>query len=60
MTERTWVFDTDQDRAGKCRWRLKAANGLIVADSAESYDSLCNVRRAAENVKANARSAEVN
>jgi len=60
MAERTWVFDTYPDKAGKWRWRLKAGNGQIVADSAESYDSLSNVRRAAESVKANAADAEVN
>lgn len=26
-----------QDRAGEWRWRLKAANGKIVADSSEGY-----------------------
>jgi uncharacterized protein YegP (UPF0339 family) len=45
--------------AGEWRWQLKAANGKIVADSGEGYDSLSNVRRAAENVKDNAAGAEV-
>lgn len=26
-----------QDAAGKWRWRMKASNGRIVADSAEGY-----------------------
>lgn len=30
-------FDVYPDASGEFRWRLKAANGRIVADSAESY-----------------------
>lgn len=56
----SWVFDTYLDKADKWRWRLKAANGLIVADSAESYSSLAAVRDAAERVKKNAGDADVN
>jgi len=29
--------DVYQDQAGEWRWRLKAANGRIVADSGEGY-----------------------
>lgn len=32
------------------RWRMKAANGEIVADSAEAYDSESNVKRAMESI----------
>lgn len=60
MADGKWLFDTYKDTSGKWRWRLKAGNGQIVADSGEAYDSLANVRRAAENVKANAGGAEVN
>jgi uncharacterized protein YegP (UPF0339 family) len=38
-------FDPYRDRAGKWRWRLFARNGLIVADSAECYDSMKGLRR---------------
>jgi uncharacterized protein YegP (UPF0339 family) len=34
------------DRSGLWRWRLRAANGRIVADCAESYASERNVLRA--------------
>lgn len=35
-----------QDKAGQWRWRIRAGNGLIVADGAEGYASRRNVRRA--------------
>lgn len=40
------VFETYQDKAGDHRWRLQAANGRVVADSAEGYASLRNAKRA--------------
>ena len=39
-------FETYKDAGGDHRWRLRAANGRIVADSAEGYASLRNVKRA--------------
>lgn len=30
-------FEAYQDAAGEWRWRLKAKNGRVVADSAEGY-----------------------
>lgn len=45
-------FETYQDKAGEWRWRLRAANGLIVADSAESYAKKANALRAATAVRA--------
>ena len=47
------------DSGGKYRWRLVAGNGQTIASSGESFDSRSNARRAAENVKSNAGSAEV-
>lgn len=35
-----------QDKAQEWRWRLLAHNGRIIADSAESYVTRGNVRRA--------------
>lgn len=35
-----------KDKAGEWRWRLKARNGKIVADSGEGYASKRNARRA--------------
>ena len=46
-----------EDRADQWRWRLRDTNNKIVADSAESYVSEANVRRAAMNAKACAASA---
>ena len=39
-------FETYRDAAGDWRWRLRAANGRIVADSAEGYASRRNLYRA--------------
>ncbi len=54
-----WLFHTYDDRAGEWRWQLKSANGKIVADSAEGYTRLADVREAAQRVKENAGSAEI-
>lgn len=35
-----YVFDRYLDRAGEWRWRFKAPNGKIMADSGEGYSSL--------------------
>ena len=40
-----------QDQKGEWRWRLKAANGKIVADSAESYTTKQECRDDIELVK---------
>ena len=31
------VFEMYKDRAGEWRWRLKAPNGEVIADSGEGY-----------------------
>lgn len=46
MVEGRWYFEVYEDRRGEWRWRLRAGNRKIVADSAEGYDSESNVRRA--------------
>ena len=46
-----WRFEIYQDAALQYRWRLKAPNGRIVADSGEGYVSRSNARRAAENAR---------
>jgi uncharacterized protein len=48
-----------KDASGNWRWRLVARNGQTVASSGESFSSEGNARRAAENVKAHAGSADV-
>lgn len=40
-------FEAYKDAKGEYRWRLRAANGLIVADSAEGYVKKANATRAA-------------
>jgi len=40
-----WRFQVYQDAGSDYRWRLKAANGRIVADSGEGYSTLSNARR---------------
>lgn len=37
MSAKSSVFEIYKDKKGEYRWRLKASNGKIVADSAESY-----------------------
>ena len=54
-----WKFEVYADAGGSYRWRLKAANGQIVASSGESFSSKANAVAAAENVKANAGGASV-
>lgn len=41
-----YFFRLYKDRAGGWRWRLKSANGQIVADSGESYSQRSNAIRA--------------
>ena len=52
-------FEIYRDARREFRWRLKAANGRIIADSSEGYDSREGARRGAENVKAHASSAPI-
>lgn len=46
MTDKRAHFEIYPDTSGDWRWRLRAANGRIVADSAEGYASKRNVNRA--------------
>jgi uncharacterized protein YegP (UPF0339 family) len=46
-----WKFEIYEDASREYRWRLKAPNGRIIADSGEGYSSRSNARRAAENVR---------
>lgn len=54
-----WKFEIYADSGNNYRWRLKASNGQTVASSGESFDSQSNAKRAAENVKANAGTADI-
>ncbi len=51
-------FEIYTDDGGEHRWRLKAGNGEIVAAS-ESYTTRSSARRAVDNVKDLAPSADV-
>ena len=51
-------FEMYTDAAGKCRWRLKAPNGQIIASS-EGYESEASCKNGIESVKKNASIAEV-
>lgn len=53
------AFITYWDRRGEYRWRLKAANGKIVADSGEGYSSKQNAQEAINWVKKYAAGAKV-
>jgi uncharacterized protein YegP (UPF0339 family) len=45
-------YCTYKDAKGEWRWRLKAANGLIIAVSSEGYSSKANCEAAIALVKA--------
>lgn len=46
-----WKLTIYRDRRGQWRWRIKARNGRIIAESGEGYVSKFNARRAAERIK---------
>lgn len=48
-----WKFDVYRDARRQFRWRLKASNGRIVADSGEGYSDRYGARRPAETVRRN-------
>ncbi|HZA77680.1 MAG TPA: YegP family protein [Acidimicrobiales bacterium] len=51
-------FELYKDAAGKFRFRLKAANGEIIA-SGEAYNSKASAQNGIESVKTNAPTAPV-
>ena len=53
------TFETYEDAADEWRWRLKAANGQIVADGGEGYSRKSGVDDAIERVRAYASEADV-
>ena len=46
MSANSAHFEIYRDAGGDWRWRLRAVNGRIVADSAEGYASKRNAKRA--------------
>ncbi len=49
-------FELYKDKAGEFRWRLRHANGNILAMSSESYKAKASANKCIENVKASAAS----
>lgn len=54
-----WKFEIYLDHGGEYRWRLRAPNGLVIADSGEGYATRANAKRAAANVQARIASAVI-
>jgi len=52
------VFEVYEDKAGKFRFRLKAANGQVVC-SGEAYESLSNAKQGCGAVQRAAEGAEI-
>ena len=52
-------FQIFQDRKGEYRWRLRARNGEIIADSNEGYSRKASCKHGIELVKEQAASAAV-
>ena len=52
-------FVVYQDRADKYRWRLMSTNGLETASSGQHFASHYDAKRAAEEVKAHAATADI-
>ncbi|MXR21554.1 HVO_2922 family protein [Halobacterium bonnevillei] len=51
-------FDVYEDDAGEYRWRLRAENGNVVADSGEGYSSRSEAENAVERVRGHAPDAD--
>lgn len=52
-------FEVFTDSRGEYRWRLRHANGNVIADSGEGYASKQKAEQGIESVKQNAAGAEV-
>jgi uncharacterized protein YegP (UPF0339 family) len=52
-------FEVYEDAAGEWRWRLVVANGNIIADSGEGYQTRQGAVRGVESVRTNAPDAEL-
>lgn len=58
-TDDKMKFETYEDKQKETRWRLKAANGQVVATSSEGYKAKADAEKAIESIKAGAAKAEV-
>jgi uncharacterized protein YegP (UPF0339 family) len=52
-------YEFYDDAKKEHRWRLKGANGQVVASSSEGYKNKADAEKAVEHIKANAAKAEV-
>jgi uncharacterized protein YegP (UPF0339 family) len=52
-------FEVYKDAKDEYRWRLRAANGQVIATSGEGYTSRASCLNGIESVKSNAPGAEV-
>ena len=52
-------YEFFEDAKKEHRWRLKAANGQVVASSSAGYKAKADAEKAVANIKANAAKAEV-
>lgn len=52
-------FEVYRDSADDYRWRLRADNGNIIADSGQGYSRRTDCEKGIESVKSNAPGAEV-
>jgi len=55
----TATFELFQDDADEWRWRLRHANGNIIADSGEGYTTKANAKKGIRSVQTNAPDATV-
>lgn len=53
------TFEIYKDKSGQFRWRLKAANGKIIADSGEGYVAKSDCQHGIELVKSDSAAADV-
>jgi uncharacterized protein YegP (UPF0339 family) len=58
-TDSKMTFETYEDAKKETRWRLKAANGQVVATSGVGYKGKADAEKAIDQVKAGAPKAEV-
>ncbi len=53
------TFEIYKDKAKQFRWRLRASNGKIIADSGEGYVAKADCQHGIDLVKSDAASADV-
>jgi uncharacterized protein YegP (UPF0339 family) len=59
MAAKQAQFEVFRDRAGEYRWRLRAKNGLLIANGGEGYKTRGGITRALTSVRASVASAIV-